>query len=105
TTGDQSHDVLAFFVGAGDPTGAVHYPRVEQVANAVVQQRLRSDVSLDQEGVLGEVGVVEQGVLGRVERGTKPLVVDFAVTGYPDGQQLPVAARLADFQQDVFQGV
>ena len=52
-----------------------------------------------------EVGVVEQRVLGRVQRGAQPLVVDLAVTGHPDAQQLPVAARLTHFEQHVLQRV
>ena len=79
--GDQPDDVLPGLVGAGDPAGAVHHPRVDEIANTVVPQRLRADISLHQKRVLGEVGVVEQRVLGRVERRAQPLVVDLAVSG------------------------
>ena len=42
----------------------------------------------------GEVGVVEQLDLGRVERGLQPLHVHLAVAGHADTQQLPLAAGL-----------
>ena len=78
--------MLAGLVGAGDPARAVHHPRVDQIANTVVQQCFRTDITLDKEGVFGEVGVVEQRVLGRVKRGAQPFVVDLAVAGHPDCQ-------------------
>ena len=77
---------LPRLVGAGDPAGAIHHPRVDEVANTVVQQCFRTDIALHQEGVLGEVGVVEQRVLGRVERCAQPFVVDLAVAGHADCQ-------------------
>jgi hypothetical protein len=78
--------MLTGLVGAGDPAGAVHHPRIDQVANTVVQQCFRADIALHKEGVFGEVGVVEQRVLGRVERCVQPFVVDLAVAGHPDCQ-------------------
>ena len=97
--------MLAGRVGAGDPRRPVHHPGVDEVANTVGQQRFRTDIALRQERVLGEVGVVEQRVLGRVERGGEPLVVDLAVTGHPHRQQFPLAAGLADLEHHILQGV
>ena len=65
----QTHHVPAGLVGAGDPCGPVHHPRIDEVANPVVQQSLRADVALLEERIPGEVGVVEQGVFSRLERG------------------------------------
>ena len=72
----------------------VHHPGIDEISNTVGQQRFRADVTLDQEWVLGEVRVVEQGVLGGIERGAEPLLVDLAVTRHTDRQQLPFAAGL-----------
>ena len=55
--------------------------------------------------MLGEVGVVEQRVLGRVERRAQPLLVDLAVAGHTDREQLPVAAGLTDLEHHVLQRV
>ena len=103
--GHQPDDVPAELVGPGDPAGAVDHPRVDEIANIVVPQRLRSDITLDQKRVLGEVVVAEQRVFGRFQRRAQPLVVDLAVARQPDRQQLPVPAGLADLDQDVFQRV
>src|SRR5262249_30804216 len=37
TTGDQTHDVLARLVGAGDPGRAVHHARIDEITNTVGQ--------------------------------------------------------------------
>ena len=63
----------ARLVGPGDPAGAIDYPRIDEIANIVVPQCLRSDVALDQERVPGEVVVVEQRVVGRFQRGASLL--------------------------------
>ena len=55
--------------------------------------------------MLGEVGVVEHRVLGRFQRGAEALVVDLAVAGHADRQQLPFAAGLAHLEQHVLQRV
>ena len=55
--------------------------------------------------MLGEVGVVEQGVLGGSSAAAEPLLVDLAVAGHPHRQQLPLAAGLADLEHHVLQGV
>ena len=103
--GDQADNMLVGRVRPGDPRRAVDDPRIDEIANTVVLQSLRTDIALHQEGVLGEVGVVEQRVLGRVKRGAEALLVDLAVARHPDGQQLPLAAGLADLEQDVLQRV
>src|SRR3712207_6967466 len=49
--GHQVEDVLARLVGAGDPPGAGHHPRVDEVADArraLRTEHLRADVALDQ---------------------------------------------------------
>src|SRR6202012_3990384 len=63
--GHHPDDMLSELVGAGDPAGAVHYPRVDEIANAVVLQRLRADVTLYQKRIPREVGVVEERIVGR----------------------------------------
>ena len=103
--GHQSDDVLALLVGAGDPRSPGCHPGVDEIANTVGQQGLWPDVSLPQEGVLGEVGVVEHGVFGRIQRCTQALVVDLAITGNADREQLPVTAGLTHLEHHILQGV
>src|SRR5262249_54301879 len=52
------------FVGAGQPRGARHHPRIDEVADAELREDLRTDVPADEIGVPGEV--VEQLNRGRV---------------------------------------
>ena len=55
-------------------------------------QYLRSDVAADQGRLVGEVGRLEQGHRGRVDRRLDPLQVDLPVAGHADDQQLRLAA-------------
>ena len=103
--GHQTHHVFAGLVRTGDPCRAVDHPRIDQIANPVGQQCFRADVTLLQEGVLREVRIVEQCVIGGLEGGAQSLVVDLAVTGQADRQQLPVAAGGADLEHHVLQRV
>ena len=103
--GDQIHHMLSRLVSAGDPGCSGRHAGINQVANTVVQQCLRADVALLQEGIPGEVGVAEHDVLGRVECGAEALVINLAVTGQADSEQFPLAARNTNLQQHVLECV
>ena len=105
TARNQTHHMLASFVSTGDPRGTRRHPRINQVANTVVQQCLRADVALLQEGVLREVGVIDHGVFGRVECGAEAFVVYLTVTGQPDSEQFPLPTRCANLEQHILECV
>ncbi|CKU21965.1 Uncharacterised protein [Mycobacterium tuberculosis] len=85
------------FAHLGDPAGAVDYPRVDEIADIVLPQRLWPDITLNQERVLGEIIVVEQRVVSRFQRCAQPFVIDLTVAGHADCQQFGVPSRLSDF--------
>ena len=100
--------MAAGLVGAGDPLGARHDARVEQVADArgpAAAERARSDVALHERGVRGEVGLVERQHLGGTDLGLEPLQVDLAVAGHADGERLAPAVGVAEHHDDVLQRV
>ncbi len=105
TAHDQANDMLVGCIRAGDPRRAVHYPWIEKIANLLACNAFRTDISLHQERVLGEIRVVEQRVLGGVQRSAESLLVDLAVARHPDGQQFPFTAGLTDLEQNVLQRV
>ncbi len=104
TTGDEPEDVLAVLVRAGDPCRSVDHARVDEVTDTVGLQRLRTDVALDEERVGGEIGLVEQRDLRRLERRLETLVVDLAVSRDTDSDQFPLSAGLPHLHEDVLEG-
>ena len=82
--------VLAGLVRPGHPGRPLDDERVDQVADLPVGELLRSDVALDQLGVLGQVGRLGLRHLDRLELPADPLQVDVAVAGHADDQQLPL---------------
>ncbi|CFE39588.1 Uncharacterised protein [Mycobacterium tuberculosis] len=95
--GHQTDNMAAGLVRPGDPAGAVDYPRVDEIADIVLPQRLWPDITLNQERVLGEIIVVEQRVVSRFQRCAQPFVIDLTVAGHADCQQFGVPSRLSDF--------
>src|SRR5690606_35539898 len=103
---DQVDHVVVALVRAGDAGDAGDHPRVGVEGQLVALQRGRAYVALDQVGVRVEVGLFEQGDLGRLQGGLQPLHVDLAVAGHADADDLPLLrTRLPDLDQDVLQGV
>gem|GEM_PF-5105152 len=93
-------------VRTGDPGGASHDAGVDQVADLVGLQRARADVAPHQEGVLGEVLLVQQGHFRRGQRGFQALHVHFAVAGNADPEELPLLfTRGPRLDHDVLEGV
>src|SRR5262249_8113789 len=93
------------YVSSGDPRCAIHHPGIDKITDPVVLQGLRTYVTPHQERIRGEISVVEQNILDRVQYSAEPLLVDVAITGHTDGQQFPFTTGPADLEQDVLQRV
>src|SRR6202030_4782415 len=100
-TGDKSDDVLAGGVCTGDPARAIDDAGIDEIADTILDQCFWTDVPLHEERVLSEIVVAEQRKFGRIERGAESLVVNLAVTGNPDREQLPLPARGTDLQPHI----
>ena len=103
----EADDMLAGFVGAGHPGGAVDDPRVDQVANPLASSRPSGRCSrFTRNGCLPKSVVLEHLDLAGGDRGLQALVVHLAVAGQADAQELPLLhAGVADLDHDVLQRV
>ena len=106
--GDEVDHVVAGLVRAGDPPGAVHHARVEQVADSrrvLLSQRTGPDVALHERGVGREVRLLERLGEARCDLGLEPLHVELAVAREADGEGRELAVGGAHVDDHVLERV
>src|SRR6185312_2489153 len=112
-TGDEPEGVPAMLVGTGDPPRALGHPGVAEIPDAgcrtVAEHRTgrtpRTDVALDEAGMLREVGVASSLDLTGSEGDLGALQVDLTVARETHDDDLAGAVECGDGEDDVLERV